>query len=923
MATPTIFSVNIRKPYTRPSCPGRPSIESTQHPTMIQGMMMEHSVTDAQFAIQDAIKQLQSEINSYLSLNMVSQSAMPGKSSRPALLMMDVIMFIKSITEYIQQIIDLVKAILGVIGEVQSLANNITQFIQSRLNSIATLLNEICNMSLPDLPAIPSIYGVLNFDGFAFPYGAFDFALKFDSSFAFGSCHWRKPNTDIFRNYPPTKFGLDPSGHFGPQVNTNTNPPLPNAMFATPAANQKLSDWVKAQDAATQAKPVFRPDWTPKGGFIGSLPSPAAIITPYSLPAEQFHSQVIALLGGPILDLNPVGTTGEETITIPAIDAVRTIDYWKQLFQPAVRTFSTRFLNLEGIVDSKAHPDVNDGTVDTTVDWKLVWAWLTYVHQCREGRGGTWIQAFEDVYQSFVLPAYQEIAGKDVPWHSDPDDPSVITQGFPDTLYFVKTLTGMTASDQKTMLWKLSYIEASMLGYPRSTRWDTGKVSGYVDGPTRNDLDYQSLAMGASTAPASFFLDSSGLANYPSSILDVPEAAKGVVETVIGIAYNAICKVAPKFTAALASNRYVYTQFAETVEINSHSQFWKEFRTNWESLLLQNQELQAICFNYPLILDSAINPLTDYQGLFQKVKDDYQNRTPKWAPGTPYLPTPYITTVTLTGTSSVFVIQDKVPTGWGDLADASKDHNMSLGNGADITQPFDPDVYAKRPDVQALPPNYQSTAIYLNQAYSDLLSHKDKMLKALDQQQAAAYTAGDVGISSVEALIGGFTEAGVEFTGSIDKVLDDLSSTINGILNPPPPADPIPGVTYFWAALKTVTQTALTGEMAQPAAATIPGGAAPDPAIPGSGGGGGGTVSSIQDPDLVTFFQKLMLDITESQRISKTYLETRYSPTPEAKKSLAQSLVDIGSAKADNHTRRVTIRDSRKALGSKPKSLLS
>ena len=993
-----IFPVTIKNPFPRASFPGKPEVEGTQHPMMLQGMMLDRSVSDAQFAISDGIKQLQKEINSYLSLNMVSQSAMPGKNARPALLMMDIIMFIKNISEFIQQIMGLVKAILGVIGHIQSLANNIIHFIQARLNAIATLLNELCNLTLPDLPAIPSIFGDLNFDGFAFPSGAFKFALKFDTNFAFGSCHWRKPNLDILRNYPPTKFGLDPSGHFGPQVGTNTNPPLPSSFYATPGPAQKLSDWVAAQDATTQAKPVFRPDWVPNessntadtgsgnavayNGFSGSLPHPGAIITPYAVPFEQFKDQIISLIGGPVIDLNPAGTTGKSTLVVSVVDDAHNIEYWRQQLQPAVKAFAKQSINLEGIVASKTNSTTSAWAMDTTVDWKLVWAWLVYLHQCREGRGGVWIQAYEEVYQNLILPSFQEIEDKPVPWHSQPDDASAVTTGFSDILYFVKTLSALNAQEQKTMLWKLSYVEAAILGCARSTIWDDGAVTGYITGATRDDLDYKALALGSSTEVNSFFLDSKGLANYPSSIVDVPHAASSVVEEVIATAYRAICRVAPNFTASIASNRYAYTQFAETIEINSHSQFWKEFRSNWVLLRQMDTGLQAICFNYPEVLDSAINPLTEHPEIFLRVKADYLNRTPGWSSGNPSLPSPYIPVVTLAGSDSIYVIQDKIPTGWGDTSDASKDHNMVTGTGAPIeltqvqpdgtltTTKFDPAAFLLRPDVQAMPPNYQSTATYLNQAYSDLLAHQATTLNDLNQQIGDAFGVGSATIAYLEELVGGFNPQDIEFTGSLDKLLNDIEKQVLALLNPPKAPDTNPGMTFFYRALMAVTQVSyygsyytmfnhtditgiytydpgqvyflqglnrwlipyasnllgqgVAGEISQPPAVAIESTSGGGGGNHGGGGGGGSSaqvITSIQDPALVFFFRGLLVDIKQSQKIADDYLMQKNQPSPEARASLLKSLKDIGIARATTHTCRLDLRVVKQTLGAKPKPI--
>ena len=165
----------------------------------------------------------------------------------------------------------------------------------------------------------------------------------------------------------------------------------------------------------------------------------------------------------------------------------------------------------------------------------------------------------------------------------------------------------------------LSYLEASLLGYPRTTTWDTYAPGGpaapatphplalaFGNGPTGLDLDYQQIPAPTSQATTDIVLNSGGLANYPSTI-SVPNYLLPVMNTVIGLAEASILN-SNTYASSNLRSMYVYTAQATAVLINSYSQFWRDFASNWTALQAQPAALQAMVYNYPLILASALNP---------------------------------------------------------------------------------------------------------------------------------------------------------------------------------------------------------------------------------------------------------------------------------------------------------------------------
>ena len=801
--TDFILPPTISKNFNRNEFPGKSNIEGVQHELLKDGAMLERNIGDAVMWVKDGIKDLEDKVKAWVRLQLASASAEPSIAGRIIACIIAIVTFVKDMIDFIKDVIGLIQAVVAIIGFMQGMIASIIAMAQRILNAIATLINEICSLQLPKLPSIPNLFGNLYFDGFKFPKGAFKFALHFDANFAFGACHRRQIQPSIFQNYPsPVKFGMDPSGTFQESPSVTGNPPLPNALFVGDV-NPAGSTLPNPPDPALQ--PIFADDWTPDGGFTGALPVPTAIKAPYALTPDLFGAQILSLLpgSGPItVDENPVGTTGPGGGTTTSVYCPPlAVGDWEDLLQPAVRAFCVQEVTLDKIIpadwDVWGQNQGGSGDFTQPLNWVVAWAWLAYVYQCREntgngnvfglslnnGRGGTWLPAFQDVYTAHVLPGYQDIVASPVPWNAAMQglikaDGTMDTTGVPPwSMVFIQHLMGMVNDPAKLYqtLWKLSYVEASLLGYPRCTRWDAmagpvaayTPVAGFIDGPTGADLDYVPLpTTGSAQADVTVLLDSMGKANYPSSIT-IPQALAVNMAQVVAWGVAEIAAT-PGFLAPSMANRVVYNEYAQPIQINFYSQYWKQFRANWLALLAYPQpssdmpwkpSLQSIIYNYPALLDSAVNPLTKNPGLWPAAKLDYENRywgptLPKaWTSGSPYLPTPVIPTVVITASSAghIYILGQGQNNGWGGVADGTSQHNMAdTGSSPTPVDPkqFDPQTFLARPDIQALPYNYQQQMLYLNQAYADTAQNYDAIIDAITAQAQSAFDVAEAALGT-------------------------------------------------------------------------------------------------------------------------------------------------------------------------------
>ncbi len=698
----SLTAPTIQKVFNRETFPGRADLESTMHPLLVEGAREERSLGDALYNSQEGVNDLKQKINHYTDLRtLASHTAISDEGGRAGVVQGDVAKAASKIQEYVGDLQTIAGGLEGIVGYAQLQKTRVQGFIQENLNTISTFIHEICNFGLPDLPSIPNLFGSLYFDGFAFPKGAFNFQVSFDTKFAFSTCVLRKPNLDIFRNFPKGPFVLGKSGIFS---NPQTQPPFSGAVFADPGRLQ--TDPAYVVSIRNQTNPaVFDPFFIPQDSFQGALPKPSTILSNYSIPQALFQTQVLSLFGDPstiIADMNPSGTmssTGANTTTTATPGVTQ--DQARAALQGAVRLFCIGEVNLGALVTSNWDP-------------YRTMAWVFYLQATRAARGGQWIPAFEHVYETYILPTYTAISTADVPWHSDPADQTKIVQGPQTTLPLIAAIKAMPPNEQFQLYWMLSYIEASLLGYTRNTEWDLYGSSpfqtpldvltaSFVTGPTGADLDYLPLAATANSKVLDQLLDSQGAADFPSTF-SYPDYASVAINYALQVSGAAIANAKGHFTAPLPSQKYVYTPSADTITINGYSQFWRVFKANWTALNQQDPALLAVVLRYPQVLASALNPLGDGGALYQTVKTDHASRVAAWIPGTPFPATPYIPLMVI----PPMQLAPGIPTGWD-------------------TGTFDPIAYLARPDIASLPINVQSSMVFYNQSASALQAQSTKV----------------------------------------------------------------------------------------------------------------------------------------------------------------------------------------------------
>src|SRR5208337_4062094 len=476
---------------------------------------------------------------------------------------------------------------------------NLLGMVQSNLNALASLLNNICNWGIPDLPAIPNLFSdtIWFWNGFNFfPLAAFKPKIGFDVNFAFNQCVLHVPNVNIFPNYPSS-------------VDTYSGLPYGTPLFVPPLGGivpntgQNLSDPnFIALMQATNTDPVYGPTFNPNSSMFGSVPDPSTIISNYQMPASVYRSNIVSIV--PSLRSNVV-EPGDPDYNNPNL-IVR---------QPNLQKDLVHYINLDSVVSSNFDPYVTS-------------AWLFYVNGARGGRQGNWLPQYEAAYQTYVQPSIASLAANAVPWNNVLGGTGV--SDTPTDIPFTDTLQAMTPAQQQLALWKLSYVEAAMLGYTKSKTWDAYQDANYLSGTTGSDLDYNPTAM--DFANTSTITLGAGTAVYPATCT-YPTVIAAIFNRVVAQATLDIQNDAT-YESPRLGNRFVYNQFAQATLVDRFTQFWRDFNTNMVSLLAQDPYLVQFAVTYFGTLNGALNPLGD-QTAYTALKADVATRSRTWTPGTP------------------------------------------------------------------------------------------------------------------------------------------------------------------------------------------------------------------------------------------------------------------------------------------------
>jgi hypothetical protein len=694
MADASFFPTFAKGPVTRPDLPGLAKIESVYHKSLEQGRMLENAIGDVSYELKKAKKDLEEKVSACLrSITLGTDGQFPD-SIRPAKYVVDVVKFVKEMKDFLDQINATIVSMLQCIQQLAAMLKSIQGMIQSIANALANLLNQICNWHLPALPSLPNIFGdlVWNFPGFNLKGLGFDFKLKFDFNFAFGMCQVKKPNfNSVFSNYP--RSITTPNGlAFGSQV---YNPPL----GGTVATTGQLHDPVFIDQLHIPSPvPIFKPDYNPfvdsqlpsssggSSGLSGSLPNPDSIVNDYALPPGTYKDNIVSLVPG----LEPMIIQSNDPLYTILPNDVTPSDH-PDLSErlPSYRALFRASVTLEKIVDSSYNTNI------TT-------AWLLYMQKSRTSRKGKWIKEFQILYDKYIVPSLIYVDTIPVPYNGL--DGQIISA--PSHPPFIDQLLALSELDRKVELWKLSYIEASLLGYGRSTRWDSSATTDFL-GFTGADLDFQKATMGS--LDQNRMLSSNGKAEFPVP-LDFYSGWTTELDLAITNATQMI-EVNPQFRTSNPQYRFIYDQFADAREVDRYSQFWREWVANFNNLLAnEDPTVLPYVLDYWEVLDSKVNPLGD-NALYLYVREDALTREPTWTPGAVVL---------------------SVVKGLSSLTDSGSTPNSS--NNGWVNGSLDANAFLSRPDIRVLPINTQMAMLDINQAYSNLLDFSNKATDAVNKE---------------------------------------------------------------------------------------------------------------------------------------------------------------------------------------------
>jgi hypothetical protein len=627
---------------------------------------------------------------------------------------LDSINILKQVNNFQQEIIGLISAVTQNIGILQSMEANIIGMVQQNLNALALTLNEICNWGLPNLPAIPNLFSdtIWHWNGISFiPLGAFAQtakSLKFDTNFAFNQCVLHVPNLNIFSNYPSsvqTYSGLQygtiafapPLGGLIPDTGQDLNDP----NFISTMQNTQGPVYLPPSDTAVNEAQPFNVN----NSMQGAVPSPATIISNYQMPPATYQSNIVSIV--PALTSLTVEPTDPDYAN-PNL-AVR---------NPELRKALVHYVTLEQVVASNYDPN-------------LTAAWLFYLESARNGRSGSWVQNFQAAYTQLITPSLTYLAANPTPWNCVL--PSTQINNAPTAIPLITTLTSADPVTQGNLLWQLSYVEASLLGYTRTQNWDAYSNANYTSSFTGTDLDYRATPI--DTTVTTTLTLGTGEAEYPTPCT-FPSAIGNVLQEVIAIA-DANIKNTPSYVSPRPQFNYIYNQFAVAVVVDRFTQFWREFNANLQALLLQDPYLVQFVVSYSGVLDSAIDPLGN-SAIYSQLKTDAATRNRSWVQGYPLL---LIPTAPVVGIST----PGGPPAG------------QSGWQGTN----FDPNLFLSRPDIQQLPMSVQIAMLRTNLSYA-----------ATQQMGTTVSNAIQSSIQQSQALLQDFSNIGwkAEVASVVDSV---------------------------------------------------------------------------------------------------------------------------------------------------------
>lgn len=702
---------------------GVPGVEQVYHQAFEQGRFLERSNGDAMTELMTKKVDLDEKIQQYLNMNKLALDGQLPDAPRAIKFAADSVAFVQQIRTFSNTQTNILSGLQANVQALLASEMRMLNMISANQNALSNLLNEICNWGLPPLPSLAAQLGAIwHWNGFnfnaasGFNFKALSASVNFSfPNFSFSSCQVRTPNL-------APVFGSTPSSVADGDLTFGTGtlpPPVANGTYGDPS---QFTDpaYIAEQQAITTA--VFNPALVVANNGT-SLPTPASIISNYALPPATYQANVVSAVPelGPVI-IQPNDADFNQATPSPA--RVSTL-----------RGLSIRYLTLGQIVTSKFDPN-------------LTAAWLFYIGLNRTGRAGNWLANMQAAYTELITPSLTYLATNPVPWNE-----VLGGTGVSDAPAAIPLIASMQGEDADNVLWKLSFIEAALLGYARNTTWDSAADTTFLNSFTGSDLDYVPTTVNAT--PTATTILGVGTASFPVSCT-YPQSIAGVLQQVIAIAAANIAAT-PSFQSTRPQFRFTYDMFAQATLVDRFSQFWREFNANLGTLLTQDPYLVSFVVSYPLVLDSAIDPLAD-PSIYTALQADAATRNRSWVPGVDLLPIPSA------------IVLATAPT-------APTTQSNGWPNGE-----LDAAAYLSRPDVQAQSIPAQMAMLRTNQSYAALMTLSGNLQTAVAAAVANAnLTASSIGLPGWEIetnVVTAIPPGAAGFTLNFGKVDFDQSGYV-------------------------------------------------------------------------------------------------------------------------------------------------
>lgn len=674
---------------TRATILGDPQISKIYTNSMEQGRFLESSIAHAQREIQGSQNAISNYIQHYTDMNLLAVDGKLSDTPRAIKYAADSLKFIQRIQNYINMSVALVQALQQNITEIEQISANMLNMINTNLSSLSSLLQEICNWGLPGLPSMPYLANAVlagaeqaanqiinglpgasiiksdlySFDGFTFyPIGSFP-KLAINFNFSFSQCSVQPQNLNIFNSTP---VAIPVSGAVAGA--TTYTPPLGGIA---------QSNYVNGNLATTTIPVYSSAVFNPISSMLGSVPDPSTIVSDYQMPSATYSANIISI----------VPSTRDQVTTPPSLQNLR----------------SSLILSvtLDQIVASNYNPN-------------LVACWLFYLNLNRTAREGQWISNLQAAFTAYITPSITYLSSNATPWNNY----NGVLADSPAAIPLVAVLIADTSNN---IHWKLSYLEAGLLGYGRSKNYDSGADTVFLSGFTGADSDYVAVDVDL-TQLASITLGS-GTATFPV-LMNYPVAIQTPLLAAISTATISIAN-SSNYQTNLAQFKFTYDQFAQAELVDRYTQFWRTYAFNLSQLLSQNSYVADFVGNYSDSLDSALNPLSTSTS-YSTITLDADSRNRTWSPGSALLPIPVIPQVQIASSEA----PDPTTSGW---------------SGTD----FDPTIFLARPDIQSLPLPTQVAMLKTSQNYAMLLAQQSALSSVVEtailQFQTAANSAIPIG----------------------------------------------------------------------------------------------------------------------------------------------------------------------------------